>query len=333
MSRRNVLKALVAGTIAAAGGLALGSRAAYAGSGLTKVRLAWAEPASCHAPFAFAIDKGMFKKQGIDLELTYHGLAGADQIKAIDAGETDMGSHLLIDWLKPIYDQNSSVKIIAGTHDGCQRILVSNSSKNRVGARPEGQVDRGRRARRRGACGFPRDGGQGWDSIRIRTLTGSRSPYDGLGEAVNTGKVDALATLDALAYINKSSFNMREIANTQTGHYHGRTCCVLGVNGEFLRKNRDVVQRVTTGVLDAYDYAAAMPMEVSEHYISKYKPGYTVDDLTAVLAALPLRRHPLGEELVRQTADSIDEMKEVKVLSSDVNTAEFASHITDNIIV
>ena len=66
---------------------------------------------------------------------------------------------------------------------------------------------------------------------------------------------------------------MREIANTQTGHYHGRTCCVLGVNGEFLRKNRDVVQRVTTGVLDAYDYAAAMPMEVSEHYISKYKPG------------------------------------------------------------
>lgn len=332
MSRRNVLKGLAAGTIAAAGGLAFGSRAAFAGSGLTKVRLAWAEPASCHAPFAFAIDKGMFKKQGIDLELTYHGLAGADQIKAIDAGETDMGSHLLIDWLKPIYDQNSSVKIIAGTHDGCQRILVSSSSKiasvqdlkgKSIAVGGLGDVAHVAFLVTVAKAGLDPHKDVNWVEI----------PYGELGEAVNTGKADALATLDALAYLNKSSFNMREIANTHSGHYHGRTCCVLGVNGEFLRKNRDVVQRATTGVLDAYDYAAAMPREVSEHYISKYKPGYTVDDLTAVLAALPLRRHPLGEELVRQTADSIDEMKEVKVLSSDVNTAEFASHITDNIIV
>ena len=274
----------------------------------------------------------MFEKQGIDLELTYHGIVGADQIKAIEGGETDMGSHLLVDWVKPIYDQKSSVKIIAATHDGCQRILVSSSSKiasvqdlkgKSIAVGTLGDVAHLAFLVTVQKAGLDPHKDVNWVQI----------PYEKLGEAVNSGKVDALATLDALAYINKNTFNMKEIANTQTGHYHGRMCCVIGVNGEFLRKNREVVQRVTTGILDAYDYAAAMPMEVSEHYINKYNPGYSVEDLTAVLAALPLRRHPIGEELFRQTKDSVDEMKEVKVLSSNVNSEEFARHITSNIIV
>lgn len=78
---------------------------------------------------SFAIEKGMFAKQGIDLELVYLGIVGDDQIRAMDTGKVDMASHLLVDWLDPIYKQKAGVKIIAGTHDGCQRILVSKSSE------------------------------------------------------------------------------------------------------------------------------------------------------------------------------------------------------------
>jgi hypothetical protein len=51
-----------------------------------------------------------------------------------------------------------------------------------------------------------------------------------------------------------------------------------------------------------------------------------------VLAALPLQHHPIGGELVRQTAASVDDMKLVKVLPADVNTAEFTAKITENIL-
>lgn len=346
MSRRVALKTLaVGGAIAAAGGLPLflgasGSvGSAYAGEpekmktgALKKVRLAWAEPASCHAPMSFAIEKGMFAKQGIDLELVYLGIVGADQIKAMDAGKVDMASHLLVDWLDPIYKQKADVKIVAGTHDGCQRILVSKSSKITTVADLKGKTIA--------------VGGIGDVAYLAFLVTVAKAgldphndvkwvavPYDKLGEAVDSGKADALATLDALAYLNKKQFDMREVANTQTGHYDNRTCCVLGVNGEFLSNNRDVVRKVTTTINEAYDYTSAMPREVAEFYVNKYKPGYSAENLTSVLAALPLRRHPLGKDLQREIADSIDDMKEVKVMSASVDKAKFAAQITDNIMV
>lgn len=296
VSRRSAVKTLaVGGAIAATGGLplALGtSRPSYAAE-LKKVRLAWAEPASCHAPLAFGIEKGLFRKQGIDLQLTYHGIVGADQIKAMEAGETDMGSHLLIDWLKPMHDMKSNVKVVAGTHDGCQRLLTSQASKIASVAELKGKTI---------AVGEIDD--VAYKAFLVTLHKGGLDPhkdvkwigipYEKLGETVNSGKADALATLDALAYLNKEQYNLRELANTQTGHYHNRVCCVLGAGGEFLHNNREAVQRVTSAVLDAYDYAAAMPMEVAEFYINKYKPGYSVGDLVAVLAALPLRHHPMG---------------------------------------
>lgn len=334
VSRRSVVKTFaVGGALAAFGGLplALGtSRPSYAGE-LTKVRLAWAEPASCHAPLAFGIEKGLFRKQGIDLQLTYHGIVGGDQIKAMETGETDMGSHLLIDWLKPIHDMKSNVKVIAGTHDGCQRLLTSQASKIASVAELKGKTI---------AVGQIDD-----VAYKAFLVTLSKSgldphkdvkwigiPYEKLGEAVNSGQADALATLDALAYLNKKQYNLRELANTQTGHYHNTVCCVLGASGDFLRNNREAVRRATSAVFDAYDYATVMPMEVAEFYINKYKPGYSVGELVTVLAALPLRRHPMGGELARQAALAIDDMKEVRVLSSNINTDKFTAQIVDNIM-
>ena len=109
-------------------------------------------------------------------------------------GKTDMGSHLLIDWLKPIYDQNSSVKIIAGTHDGCQRILVSNSSKiasvqdlkgKSIAVGGLGDVAHVAFLVTVAKAGLDPHKDVNWVEV----------PYDGLGEAVNTARSTHSPTL------------------------------------------------------------------------------------------------------------------------------------------
>ena len=334
-SRRGALKALATGgAVALTGGLPLAigaTRPSYAGA-LEKVRLAWAEPASCHAPLPFAIEKGMFRKQNLDIELTFHGLVGADILEAIASGKTDMGTHLLVDWLKPLHESRADVKVIAGTHDGCQRILASSKT-----SKIEKVEDLKGKTIAVGAIGDV-----AYTAFLVTIAKAGLDPhkdvswvaisYDQLGKAVNSGEADALATLDAMAYLYKKEYDLREIANTQTGHYHDMLCCCLAVRGDFLRNNRDVARRVTSVIFDVYDYTAANPQEVAAFYVEKYKPGYSQEALADVLAALPLRHHPIGGELVSQTAKSVDDMKEVKVLPADVDTAAFTAKITDNIL-
>ena len=64
--------------------------------------MAWAEPTACHAPIAFAVENGIYRKHNLDVVISFHGLDGGELIDTIASGKVDMGAHLLIDWLKPL---------------------------------------------------------------------------------------------------------------------------------------------------------------------------------------------------------------------------------------
>src|SRR6478735_8397127 len=126
-SRRNFLKAAGAAG-AAASVAAITGRGGYAIAGnLDKIKLEWTEVAACHSPVGFGLAKGIYAKHGLEVELFYQGASGQTLIQALATRKAEAGPGLLYDWLKPI-EQGFDVRLFAGSHGGCQRVLVKPDS-------------------------------------------------------------------------------------------------------------------------------------------------------------------------------------------------------------
>ena len=88
-----------------------------------KLRLSWNAGAVCLAPVPVAIDNGFFQKQNLDVELVNYSGSTDQLLEAIATGKSDAGLGMALRWLKPL-EQGFDVKIAAGTHGGCMRVLT-----------------------------------------------------------------------------------------------------------------------------------------------------------------------------------------------------------------
>src|SRR5580704_10972582 len=88
-----------------------------------KLKLSWNAGAVCLAPLPVAIDHGFFQKQNLDVELVNYSGSTDQLLEAIATGKTDAGLGMALRWLKPL-EQGFDVKIAAGTHGGCMRVLT-----------------------------------------------------------------------------------------------------------------------------------------------------------------------------------------------------------------
>ncbi len=87
-----------------------------------KLKLSWNAGAVCLAPLPVAIDHGFFQKQNLDVELVNYSGSTDQLLEAIATGKSDAGLGMALRWLKPL-EQGFDVKIAAGTHGGCMRVL------------------------------------------------------------------------------------------------------------------------------------------------------------------------------------------------------------------
>src|SRR3979411_783446 len=92
-----------------------------------KLKLSWNAGAVCLAPLPVAIDHGFFQKQKLDVELVNYSGSTDQLLEAIATGKTAAGLGSALRWLKPL-EQGFDVKIAAGTHGGCMRVLSRNNS-------------------------------------------------------------------------------------------------------------------------------------------------------------------------------------------------------------
>src|SRR5256714_14342973 len=92
-----------------------------------KLKLSWNAGAVCLAPLPVAIDHGFFRKQNLDVELVNYSGSTDQLLEAIATGKSDAGLGMALRWLKPL-EQGFDVKIAAGTHGGCMRVLTRTGS-------------------------------------------------------------------------------------------------------------------------------------------------------------------------------------------------------------
>ena len=92
--------------------------------GAKLIKIAWNTGAVCSAPVGYAIEKGVFAKHGIAGETVNFAGSTEQLLEAIATGKADAGVGMALRWLKPL-EQGFDVKLVAGTHGGCIRLITS----------------------------------------------------------------------------------------------------------------------------------------------------------------------------------------------------------------
>jgi NitT/TauT family transport system substrate-binding protein len=293
-------------------------------SGPKKVTLAWMPTALCHIAVPVADKQGFFKKNNLDVEFVNWAGSTDMLLEAISTGHADAGLGMALRWLKPM-EQGFDVKLTAGTHGGCMKVLTAPDSEvksitdlrhKRLGVGDIAGVDKN----------FFSIVLQKKGIDPVNEVEWKQFPADLLGQALKKGEIDALSTSDPLAFILKRDNGLIEIANNLENGYENLTCCVLGIRGSLIRSDRPTAAAITRSLIDAADWADKHPIEAAEIY-APFAPKQRAADLAEMLKSVTSDLHPTSQDLQHQIASYVDDLKLVGVMKPSVDPVKFVSRV------
>jgi len=205
-----------------------------------KLKLSWNAGAVCLAPLPVAIDHGFFQKQNLDVELVNYSGSTDQLLEAIATGKTDAGLGMALRWLKPL-EQGFDVKIAAGTHGGCMRVLSrANSGVDKL-ADLKGKIvavgDLGGPDKNFFSIQLAKQGIDPNKDVDWRAYPGNL-----LQLAVEKGEVQAFLASDPIAYLWLKDSAYKEVASNLDGEYKDKTCCIVGLRGSLVREEPQVAR-------------------------------------------------------------------------------------------
>ena len=348
IDRRTLLQAglavAFAGPAGALGAQALSPRAAFRGVDFSefplcktasdapaltgtprKLKLSWNAGAVCLAPLPIALDYGFFKKQNLDVELVNFAGSTDQLLEAIATGKTDGGLGMALRWLKPL-EQGFDVKITAGTHGGCMRVLTrADSGVNRL------EDLKGKAV----AVGDFAGPDKNFFSIQLaklgidpnRDVDWRAYPGNLLNVAVEKGEVQAFLSSDPLAYLWLKDPAYKEVASNLDGVYRDMSCCIVGLRGTLVRNEPEVARAVTQALLDAAMFTSQNPEAAAKSFQPYAPKAATYADLEGMVRYHTHHHHPTGEMLKRELRAYADDLKAISVFKPSTDTAKFAERI------
>ena len=290
-----------------------------------KLKLSWNAGAVCLAPLPVAIDQGIFQKYNLDVELVNYSGSTDQLLEAIATGKSDAGLGMALRWLKPL-EQGFDVKIAAGTHGGCMRVLSrSNSGIDKL-ADLKGKI-----------VGVGDLGGPDKNFFSVQLFKQGIDPnkdvdwrvYPGnlLQLAVEKGEVQAFLASDPIAYLWLKDSAYKEVASNLDGEYKDTTCCIIGLRGSLVRDEPQVARALTQAVLDAAMFSSQNPDKAAASFQPYAPKTASLQDLQAMVRYHTHHHHPTGVQLKRELKAYADDLKLVSVFKQSTDTAKFAERI------
>jgi NitT/TauT family transport system substrate-binding protein len=295
---------------------------------LKPLKLTWNANAICTVAVPAAVQNGIFARYGLAVELVNFGGSTDQLLEAIATGKADAGVGMALRWLKPL-EQGFDVRLTAGIHGGCMRLLAPAS----VGIADIAGL-RGKTV----ATTDMASPDKNFFSIMLqkhgvdptRDVEWRQYPADLLGLAVQKGEAQALVAGDPIAYLLRKNNNLVEIASNLSGEYQHRVCCVLGVRGSLIRGDRATAAALTRAVLEAGEWTANNPDQAAAVFAPYSKAS--VEDLSAMLRSHTHHHHPIGAELKNEVALYADELKLVSVMKQSTDAARFSDRVYADVL-
>jgi NitT/TauT family transport system substrate-binding protein len=320
LSRRRLLQALPLGALSS-GVLA----SAATSSGTASIKLAWNANAVCLSPIPLALQKGIFAKHNLNVELVNYAGSTDQLLEAISTGKADAGVGMILRWLKPL-EQGFDVRLVAGTHGGCSRMVGSKKAGVTNVQSLRGKVI---------ATGEVSGPGRNAFSILLlkngldpnKDVTWRTFPAPLLGAAVEKGEAQAIADGDPNLYLleKQSKGDLVEILTNLSAPWQNRVCCVLGIGGHVLRNNRAAATALASSLIEAAGIAAHHPEEAARAFAPYSKASAA--DLIAILNMQTHKHNPVGADLKQEIALYAQELKQVGIMKPSTDPAKFAERI------
>ena len=289
-----------------------------------QLKLAWNANAACTVAAAVAKERGVFAKHNLDVDFVNFGGTTDQLLEAIATGKADAGLGLALRWLKPL-EQGFDVRITAGVHGGCIRLLGSKAanidSLESLRGKAIAISDQASPAKNFFSIYLAKKGIDPAQEVEWRQY-----PANLLALAVDKGEVQALAEIDPLPYLWLKEGKLNEIATNLTGEFADRTCCVLAIRGSLTRSEMPVAAALTRSILEGADLVASDPADAAAIY-SGYGGRGSVEDLATMYRSHTHHNHPVGATLKRQLLLYTDELKAVNVMKRSTDPAKFAERI------
>jgi NitT/TauT family transport system substrate-binding protein len=276
-------------------------------------------------PLTVAIDHGFFQKQNLDVELVNFSGSTDRLLEGIATGKADAGYGMALRWLKPL-EQGFDVKIAAGTHGGCMRMMVRADSGINTLADLKGKSI---------AVGDVTGPDKNFFAIQLarsgidpnKDVDWRAYPGAVLNVAADKGEVQAFAALDPLGYLWLKDAYYKQIATNLDGDYNERTCCVFGLRAGLMRDEPQVARALVQALLDAGIFTAENPAIAAKSYQPYAPKQATLDDLTAMNHYHTHHHHPTGEALKREIKAYAEDLKTVSVFKPSTDTSKFAERV------
>jgi NitT/TauT family transport system substrate-binding protein len=306
-----------------------GARAVAGDSTLTPLTLSWNAGAICTAPVPVALKQGFFEKHGLRVELVNFAGSTDQLLEAIATGKSDAGVGMALRWIKPL-EQGFDVKLTAGIHGGCMRLLTTKTSGivdlPGLKGRTVGVSDMASPAKNFFAITLKKLGIDPDSDVHWRQY-----PAPLLGEALKKGEVQAIADGDPTIWTLRESDHLVEVSNNLCSDYANRVCCVLGVRGTLVRKDRATAQALTQALLEATEWTANHPAEAAAIFAPN-APGADVGQLAAMLKSHTDHHHPTGDAFRKEISLYADDLKSVGVINEGTNSDRFATRVFSDVL-
>jgi len=331
ISRRNVLR----GAGAAGAAITLGTVgspmlwAQQPSVGLRKLKLAWNATAICTAAAPIAKERGIFAKHGLEVEFVNFGGSTETLLEAIATGKADAGIGMALRWLKPL-EQGFDVKLTAGVHGGCLRLVGSKTHGTTTLESLKGKTiaisDQASPAKNFFGLYLAK---RGYDPAK--DFDWRQFPADLLPLAVQKGEAQALADADPRTYLFLKNPDLTELATNMSEEYAKRTCCILAVRGSLIRDEKPIASALTKAVLEGGKWVAEKPEDAAAVF-SAYGGKGSVEDLTNILNIQDHHDQPIGANLKEQIAAYVDELKIVNVIRQRTDAKALANKVFEDVL-
>jgi NitT/TauT family transport system substrate-binding protein len=294
-----------------------------------ELKLAWNASAICTSAAPVAKERGIFAKNNLNVDFVNFGGSTEQLLEAIATGKADAGIGMALRWIKPL-EQGFDVRITAGVHGGCLRLLGSKAAKIESIEALRGKAiaisDQSSPAKHFFSLVLAKHGIDPERDVEWRQY-----PIDLLALAVDKGEVQAAADNDPRTYLWLKDGKLNELATNLSGEYADRTCCVLAIRGSLVREERAVAAALTRSILDAGHLVAHNPNDAAAVF-SGYGGKGSVEDLAAMLRSHTHQDQKTGAELKKQIGLYVDELKLVKVIKPSTDAAKFADRVYADVL-
>src|SRR5712672_4322572 len=182
-----------------------------------QLKLAWNANGACTVAGPVAKERGIFAKHNLDVDFVNFGGSTDQLLEAIATGKADAGLGLALRWLKPL-EQGFDVRITAGVHGGCIRLLGSKAANitNLESLRGKSIAisDQASPAKNFCSIAFAKKGIDPAQDVDWRAYPGNL-----LQLAVEKGEVQAFLASDPIAYLWLKDSAYKEVAPNLDGEY------------------------------------------------------------------------------------------------------------------